>query len=371
VDELYFNISGDMHFERVQYGIAARFEDNQQCIDAVVKATCRDPACRGLILTGDNFNKKTLLPRHQILFNDIHSRIRAAGKEMWAIDGNHDGSDASWLDTIDPRINGNNRILQLGSKPAAFFSFQERAHLYERLKKIAGAIQVLVLHGRLLELLTWARAQKEPDYDFSAQELRDLGMRHCTVFMGDLHTYSDFYDPAGDNWFIYAGSTEMTEISEGNVISQRFGNRYDTVKKYIRFFPDRPHGENWVTVDLPNRPFLRRVIASSEDANLAIASLDRWVSEHPKGILAIHYPFSLRDALQPCLARWKASLLALSDVPLSASMAKPLQEMREIDILTIAEKELNPEQIQVLKVVLTNEHFDSELKRLLSPETAS
>ena len=23
---------------------------------------------------------------------------------MWAIDGNHDGSDASWLDTIDPAI---------------------------------------------------------------------------------------------------------------------------------------------------------------------------------------------------------------------------------------------------------------------------
>ena len=87
--------------------------------------------------------------------------------------------------------------------------------------------------------LTWARAQKEPDYDFSAQELRDLGLRHCTVLMGDIHTYSDFYDPVGDNWFIYAGSTEMTEVGEGNVLSERFGNKYDTVKKYIRFFPDR------------------------------------------------------------------------------------------------------------------------------------
>jgi hypothetical protein len=40
--------------------------------------------------------------------------------------------------------------------------------------------------------------------------------------------------------------------------------------------------------------------------------------------------------------------------------------MREIDILSIAEKELNPGQIQILKVVLANEQFDKELKQALA-----
>jgi hypothetical protein len=356
-----------MHFERVQYGIPARYEDNQRCIEAIVQATCSDPACGGLILTGDNFNKKSLLPKHQILFKEIYTRLQAAGKQLWAIDGNHDGSDASWLDTIAPEINANNRVIQLGNLKAAFFSFQDRVSLYERIKQVSNEVQVLVLPGKLLDILTWAKSQKEPDYDFGAQEIRETGLRHSTTFMGDIHTYSDFHDPVGDNWFIYAGSTEMTEISEGNIVSQRFGDHYDTVKKYIRFFPGRPHGENWEALDLPNRPFLKRVISTAEDIPHVITTLDRWVHDHPKGMLAVHYPYSLRDVLQPYLSSWKASLLSLSDVPLSSSMAKPLQEMKEIDILTIAEKELNPDQIEILKVVLTNPHFDEELKRTLSP----
>ena len=102
-----------MHLERVQYGITARYQDNQKCIEAIVKDTCADPNCRGLILTGDSFHKKTLLPRFQLLFRDLHARIKDAGKDLWAIDGNHDGSDASWLDTIDPASNANGRILSI------------------------------------------------------------------------------------------------------------------------------------------------------------------------------------------------------------------------------------------------------------------
>jgi hypothetical protein len=158
----------------------------------------------------------------------------------------------------------------------------------------------------------------------------------------------------------------MTEVSEGNVVSERFGNKYDTVKKCLRFFPDRPHGENWEVVDLPNRPFMKRIVTLTEDVGLAIEHLDRWVCEHPKGILALHYPFELRNVLQPHLASWKAALLALFDVPLSANVSKPLQDMKEIDILSIAEKELNPGQIQILKVVLTGEPFDKELKQMLA-----
>ena len=98
-----------MHLERVQYGITARYNDNQKCIEAIVQDTCTNSNCRGIILTGDSFHKKTLLPRFQLLLRDLHNRIRSAGKDLWAIDGNHDGSDASWLDTIDSTINANGR----------------------------------------------------------------------------------------------------------------------------------------------------------------------------------------------------------------------------------------------------------------------
>jgi DNA repair exonuclease SbcCD nuclease subunit len=365
VDEPYYNVSGDMHFEQVQYGLAVRYEDNQRCIEAIIKDTCENSACLGLLLTGDNFHKKALLPRVQILFTGLRSRLKAAGKQLLAIDGNHDGSDASWLDTIDSSTNANGRVIKLGSKDAAFFSYQPRAKLYEKVKQVSATAQVLVLHGHLLEMMTWAKAQKEPEYDFSAVELRDAGLKHCTVLMGDIHTYSDFYDPVGDNWFIYAGSTEMTEISEGNIVSEKSGNRYDTTKKYLRFYPERAHGQNWTTVDLPNRPFLKRVITTDEDMGLAIQSVDTWVAEHPKGILALHYPFTARDAFKDYFLKWKQQLLELFDVPLSTIVSKPLQEMKDIDILMIAEQELTGKQVDILRIVLTDTQFEKALKQQL------
>ena len=189
--------------------------------------------------------------------------------------------------------------------------------------------------------------------------------------MGNLHTYSDFHDPVGNNWFVYSGSTEMTEISEGSIVSDRFGGRYDPVKKYLRFYPGREHGKNWETVDLPNRPYLRRVISPEEDPELAIQSVDQWVENHPRGILALHYPKNLRTNLKPYLARWRQKLLVFSEVPLSEGMAKPLYDMKETDILEIAQKELSERQLQLLAVVLTQDPFDQTLFGLLKlPEKA-
>ena len=142
----------------------------------------------------------------------------------------------SWLDTIAPGINANNRVLQLGNLKAAFFSFQDRASLYERIKQVSSEVQVLVLHGKLLDMLTWAKSQKEPDYDFGAQDIRESGLRHGTVLMGDIHTYSDFYDPVGDNWFIYAEFHENERNQRGKHRQPKVWDHYGTVKKYIRFF---------------------------------------------------------------------------------------------------------------------------------------
>ena len=369
MENLCYNITGDLHLERIQYGIAARYEDNQACIAHIINDTCTDPQCQGLILTGDNFNKKTLLPKYQMQFKAFVNQLQNQHRLLYAIDGNHDGSDASWLDTIDPSINAHQKLVQLGNKNALFVSFQDRKQLYETIKLVAANIQVLVLHGRLLEMLTWAKTQQEPDYDFSARELRDLGVQHCTVLMGDIHTYSDYYDPVGDNWFIYAGSTEMSEVSEGNIISQRFGNSYDTTKKFLKFYPYRPHGQNWELQNLPNRPFLKRVIGINEQITIVLNQLDEWVIKHPNGILSVHYPIEIRDIIQAYLAEWKTKLMLLTDVPISAKTSKPLQDMREIDILTIAEKELSSKQINILKHVLTQESFESQLKQYMTTAT--
>jgi hypothetical protein len=190
--------------------------------------------------------------------------------------------------------------------------------------------------------------------------------------MGDLHTYSDYHDPVANNWFIYSGSTEMTEISEGNVISDRFGPRYDTVKKCLRFYPGREHGRNWEVMDLPSRPFLKRIIGPEEDPDLAVQSVNQWVESHPEGILALHYPQKLRSALKPHLGPWRQRLLVFFEVPLSDGMARPLQEMKETDILEIAQKELTARQLQILTLVLTQDPFDNPLGDLMKiPATAT
>lgn len=361
----YYIVTGDLHLERAQYGLPIRHQDNQQCIEAILREGCTNPKCLAVILTGDTFHRKSLLPKYQIQLQNIAQRLRNAGKAFLAIDGNHDGSDASWLDTVGPEINANGRIVNLSEIAAAFLSFQPRETLYEKIKELPENTRCLFLHGRLLELMAWAIHVPEPEYDFSAEELRGLGLKNCTVFMGNLHTYSDFHDPVGNNWFVYGGSTEMTEISEGNVISDRFGGRYDPVKKYLRFYPGREHGKNWETVDLPNRPYLKRVISPEEDAELAVQSVDQWVAKHPGGILALHYPERLRANLKPYLPRWREKLLVFSEVPLSRGMAKPLHDMKESDILEIAQKELTERQLQLLAVVLTQNPFDQTLSGLL------
>jgi len=363
--EPFYIVAGDLHTERAQYGLSIRYEDNQRCIEAILHEACSTPECSGVILTGDTFHRKTLLPKHQIRLRNIAQRLHREGKKLLAIDGNHDGSDASWLDTVDPQINANGRILMLEDVSAAFLSFQPKEKLYEKIKQLPDDTKCLFLHGRLLELMAWAAHQQEPEYDFSAREMRELGLKDCTVFMGDLHTYSDFLDPVGNNWFVYSGSTEMTEISEGNVISDRFGGRYDTVKKYLRFYPGRQHGNNWETLDLPNRPFLKRVIGPEEDPGLAIQSVNQWVEAHPQGILALHYAEKLRTLLKPHLGLWRQRLLVFYEVPLSVGMVRPLQDMKETDILEIAQKELTERQLQILTIVLTQDPFDKPLSELV------
>jgi hypothetical protein len=298
-------------------------------------------------------------------------RLEAAGKHLWAIDGNHDLSDASWLDSVDPPINANGKVLKLGGRTAAFFSFQVRENLYACLKKLPAGIDCLFLHGQLLELMAWAGQAAEPDYDFSAAEIREMGFADCTVFMGNLHTYSDYHDPVANNWFIYSGSTEMTEISEGNVVSDRFGGRYDPVKKYLRFYPDREPGRNWDLADLPNRPFLKRVIGLKEDPVLALQSITEWVDTHPGGILALHYPEQLRPELKSRLSAWRDKLLIFSEVPLSQGTMKPLHELKDTDILHIARDQLTERQLQLLTVVLTQNPFEETLTGLLRPPEIS
>jgi len=361
----YYIVTGDLHWERAQYGLPIRHQDNQQCIEAILRDGCTNPKCLGIILTGDTFHRKSLLPKYQIQLQNIAQRLREAGKTLLAIDGNHDGSDASWLDTVSAEINANGRIVKLGELAAAFFSFQPREKLYEKIKQLPENTRCLFLHGRLLELMAWAAHVPEPEYDFSAKDLREMGLKDCTLFLGNLHTYSDFHDPVGNNWFVYSGSTEMTEISEGNIVSDRFGGRYDPVKKYLRFYPSREHGKHWETVDLPNRPYLRRVISPEEDAELALQSVDQWIEKHPRGILSLHYPEALRANLKPCLPRWREKLLVFSEVPLSRGMAKSLHDMKETDILEIAQKELTERQLQILAVVLTQNPFDQTLSGLL------
>ena len=363
--EPFYLVAGDLHTERAQYGLPIRYEDNQRCIEAILQEACAKPECLGVILTGDTFHRKTLLPKYQIQLQQMARRLHSAGKELFAIDGNHDGSDSSWLDTVSPEINANGRLLKPGGVTAAFLSFQPREKLYEKIKQLPDNTRCLFLHGQLLELMAWAAHQQEPEYDLSAQELRELGLKNCTVFLGDLHTYSDYHDPVGNNWFVYSGSTEMTEISEGNVISDRFGGRYDTVKKCLRFYPGREHGRNWETMDLPNRPFLKRVIGPEEAPDLAIQSINQWVESHAQGILALHYPESLRTVLKQHLTLWRQKLLVFFEVPLSRGMAKPLQDMKETDILEIAQKELTERQLQILAVVLTQDPFDKPLSSLV------
>jgi hypothetical protein len=120
VMEPYYIVAGDLHTERAQYGLSVRYEDNRRCVEAIIQEGCANPDCLGVIFTGDTFHRKTLLPKYQMQLQKIAQRLHEAGKKLFAIDGNHDSSDASWLDTVSPEINANGRILKLGEVTEPF-----------------------------------------------------------------------------------------------------------------------------------------------------------------------------------------------------------------------------------------------------------
>src|SRR6516165_2615971 len=143
--EPHYLVAGDLHTERAQYGLSIRYEDNQRCIEAILQEACSNPECLGLILTGDTFHRKSLLPKYQIRLQNIAQRLHQAGKKFFAIYGNHDGSDASWLDTVSPEINADGRVLKLGPVNAAFLSYQPREQLYEKIKQLPNNTTVLLM----------------------------------------------------------------------------------------------------------------------------------------------------------------------------------------------------------------------------------
>lgn len=358
----HYIITADLHLERVLYGLPIRQQDTWNCIHFILKL-CEDPACRGLIVAGDIFHRKHIAPKYHEQLRDIYSHLQAHGRPWLAIDGNHDAQQPSWLDTLKANINQDCQQVMLEGLPFYFYSFRPRAELYNLIQPVASSAKGLILHGRLLELLPWKQENAQVEYDFSARELRDMGLRHATVFMGDLHTYGDFYDPEGDNWFIYPGSVEMTELNEGNIISSRFGSRYDTRKKCVRFYPGAEHGQNWELVDLPNRPYLRQVIPhTAANPEAYVQQVDTWVQENPHGILCLLYPEDCDPVIQR-LNEWRRQLLVLRALPLSQQQQRALAETKAMDILEFATQELNPEQMEILRLILTQDNVIEELKK--------
>src|SRR5271157_1644557 len=115
--ETYYAVAGDLHLDKIQYGLSVRYEDNLRCLNVILEDVEKSAGARGLILTGDAFNKTALLPKYQIVLSTLRQRIARAGKRLLAIDGNHDRSVSSWLDTVDPEINADAKVLNLEGCP--------------------------------------------------------------------------------------------------------------------------------------------------------------------------------------------------------------------------------------------------------------
>ncbi len=88
-----------------------------------------------------------------------------------------------------------------------------------------------------------------------------------------------------------------------------------------------------------------------------------WVEQNPHGILALHYPQKFGQDLQALITQWKTQLLLLFDTILYPSLTRQLQDLRETDIIDIANEELTPAQVELLKVVLAEENFVPNLQK--------
>jgi DNA repair exonuclease SbcCD nuclease subunit len=206
---------GDGHLGKRQYGLKVREEDSRRAISACFRQAIINK-CDVIIIPGDMFDVGTQRSARDVLHLQKEvDEAKRYGIRVIGIDGNHDGTDVSWLAVCGVELFHKHEVIDIdgitfyginNSRPNAFK--EELTTAVNEFIKLGQSVDILIIHQALAEMCNFQGADLTADW--ISEQVSMIGTRY--VAMGDIHDYSD--EVFNEVLFCYPGSCEMTALGE-------------------------------------------------------------------------------------------------------------------------------------------------------------
>jgi DNA repair exonuclease SbcCD nuclease subunit len=277
-------LTADNQIGKVQYGNYLREKDNE----FIWKWLCQkaDQSYQGLLVAGDFFNSEAIYAKHFVRACQAAADCQVP---IGIIDGNHDEGETSWFQTPGTGFHYlDNKRAEINGCQIHFLSYRNRLDLLKILKEIKEnypRTDVIVGHQMFQEL--------SPTIDipgvgalgqFGVKDLTEMGWKNLTIFLGDIHTSSDWHNTEDNIEIVYPGSPEMTEKAEGRHKSMRDPRqKWEDQQCYaIHWEPAPGFPQTWRRIAVPNRPWIKETIrAEKTDLEPALETLLEKVLKAP------------------------------------------------------------------------------------------
>lgn len=302
----------DTHLRDSQYATARRGIDFYTAFEHTVKSACEKADL--LVLVGDIFDRPRPSPRVIGQLMKIDNIIKAYGKTMFAVTGNHDWCDPTWLSTLFPERSPTDLgIVPIDGETASFKGYTftgihpHNAGGFRRdmasIEVQARGADVVLYHGLVDGVVPFYAGLDNP---LSYKEF-PIAKENKAWLLGDIHIrghVSRSRPGGGDCIVAYPGSTEMCSASE------------PTDKGFYLWKLDKDDVTLEEVVATPIRPFLTGNIETEEDLDKFIAKVEPVADQHP--VVVVHFNRELTQTINRLHSMLDAQRAIIRCYPLPA-----------------------------------------------------
>lgn len=317
----------DTHLRDTQYVTTRRGLDFFEAARRAVTESCKKADI--LVIVGDIFDRPRPSPRVIGQLMQIDQILRAAGKAMLAVTGNHDWCEPTWLNTLFPGRRPEHGMLEddaSGIIPIDDSSVTFRGFNFAGIKPFSGA----AFRDNLAEITVAAREADVvlyhnlvtgvvPLYAGLPDPLRidefPVSKRNKAWLLGDIHIqgYAPLNRPGGGRVLTgYPGSTEMCSSAEPTEKSVPL----------ISLTQEGAEVEDYIPV--PIRPFISSEVVDEEDLEALVERVSREADEHP--VVIVKFDRSLSQTVNRLHSILDAQRAVIRCHPLPSSAAHAERE---------------------------------------------
>lgn len=328
--DILIALIGDTHLRDSQYATSRRGDDFfAAAFDAVEKA-CE--VADVIVLTGDIFDRPRPSPKVIGQLMQIDTLLRSAGKTAFAITGNHDWSNPTWISTLfqppeqDDIIHDGEGIVPLDNTSVSFRGYtfaglepHTAATFRNNLATIINQVKhadVVLFHGLVAGVAKFPIHTPDP---LHVSEL-PVSQSNKAWLLGDIHVqgFTEVDRPRGGKCLIgYPGSTEMCSASEP----------LEKSVPIIRL--DKSEGASLhSTIPIINRPFIQASVRDDAQLDELMLKLEAVKDKHP--VVVVQFARELPQTISRIHSMLDAQRAVIRCYPLPRDNVQASEQARQI-----------------------------------------